>query len=457
MLARLILTLLALTATAAAQPATVATVADFEGALPDALVVERAHASPDPQAAVGNGSLRLAPTEAGKTSAIWLPVDGIDPAKVGGIAVHLRAKAAEAPVRIRLLARDARHRRIYQRQVKLENTDRWQAFELPLAQFRWAAILAGWQDTREIGLVVETKVDSVGIDEIRLLPAAAEKPVDQLRRLAFEGRDSRSAEADGVLVATDATKQIAEADLQRTLGHARRARALIHRTFGDAVRPVGPPSQPAVLIFADRPAMAGFWQRMGTQWLVDIEPPTAGGYTVQDIATSNWDAKVGPDRPVYLHEAVHALLAHDVRLFTHHEKHWWVHEAVANYVQLCVYPRSLDGNTLGNGFRDGVADDGFFQPLAKLLVRRGGDQNYAQLATVFAFLAEKHPDWLPVIGKTLAEDGTTADALKQCGSSFDQLQAEWLAWGRVRYEKPRDDHFVTPKEWQSESTTDGHR
>jgi hypothetical protein len=299
-----------------------------------------------------------------------------------------------------------------------------------------------------VGLVVESQIERLGVDDIRLTTADAVKPADRLRKLAFEARDARSAEADGVLVSTDATDGFAEADLLRTLGHMRRARAMIGRLFGDAVRPMGPPNIPALLIFKDPAAAKAFWQRMGEQWSVDIVPSTSGGYTVQDIATSTYDPAKGPDRPVYLHEAVHAVLSHDVRLFTNNERHWWLHEACANYVQLSVYPKSLPPDVLATQFQKGVADNGLFIPLSRLLAKRGTERNYVQLAVLMAYLVDKHPDWLPKIARTLSADGTIADALQACGTTFDDLETAWLQWGRERFIAPREDHVDLPVEWR---------
>jgi hypothetical protein len=337
------------------------TLADFE-TLPEGLQSTNATAAIVEDAAVGKGALRIAPADVKKMSSVWVPVAGVDPAKVGGITVQLRSTGPQSPVRVRLVARDSKQRRLFQRAIKIDKNAAWQAYQYPFTQWRWAVTVGQWADVREIGVVVETDAEAVFVDDLRFI-APAPAGADWVRQVAFEGRDSRSVEADGILIATDATDDLTEAHLQKTLGHVRKARTLLRRIAGDATRPIDTNTPPSLLIFRDREGMAAFWQRLGVVWLVDIEPPTSGGYTVQDVATSTFDAKVGTDRPVYLHEAVHAMIGHDLRLVTNRAEHWPLHEALANYVQLCVYPESLDPNTFAVQFKKGVTDKGFFQPL----------------------------------------------------------------------------------------------
>lgn len=439
---RLLLTcLLLFSSTAGAQ-----TLADFE-TLPEALQFTNATVAVTGDAAAGRGALRITPDDPKRMSSVWLPVNGIDPAKAGGMSLHLRAAGPQSPIRVRLVARDAQQRRLFQRAIRIDKNDAWQAFEYPFTHWRWARFIGCWADVREIGLVIETDAESVCIDDLRFTdPAPA--GADWVRRIAFEGRDSRSVEADGLLIATDAVDDLTAADLARTLAHVQKARALLRRIARDAARPIDTATPASLLIFSDADAMAAFWQSLGGVWLVEIEPPSAAGYTVQDLATSTFDAKVGPDRPVYLHEAVHALIGHDLRLVTNQDTHWPLHEAMANYVQLCVYPESLDPGTFAAHFKRGVVENGYFQPLKNVLTRRGTGRNYAQLASIAAYLVEQQPDLLPLLIKTVADGGTVEDALKQHNSDFDKLQADWLTWGRERFKQPRADHFPTPPEWK---------
>ena len=236
------------------------------------------------------------------------------------------------------------------------------------------------------------------------------------------------------------------------LGNMRKTRALIRRLFGDAVKPVDTPMPAALLVFKDAPGYAGFWQMMGTQWGARIVPPQSGGYTVQDIATSSYDPKLGNDRPVWLHESVHAVAGRDLRLMPGSVEHSWLQEGLANYVQLCVYPASLDNGAYPRLFAAGVQDrpQALFRPLRQVLTERVTTQQYAQLASLIAFMIEAHPDWLPPLANAIATGEPVEKALKdRCKTDFEAMETEWLDWGRKRFVQPREDgHFTRPVEWE---------
>lgn len=431
-------------------------VADFEAGMPAGVVVEHGKGVIDGEARVGKGALKAEFDGAivdGRRPRVVIEAPGVEAAEVRGLGMWMKARTDGEPnVGLRVVAIDGAGRRLYQRRVRIRSGEAWERVELPLVEWRWGNVVGAWGEVRKLAIEVETSVLSVGFDDIAWIDGAdAKAGRDWLVKLAFAGRDARMVEADGLLIATDAVEEIGEADLRRMLGNARKVRAMVKRLFGDAVRPIDHPTPAAFLIFRDAEEGGEFWKRVGKSWMAEIRVSVAGGFTVQDIATSSWDARQGADRPVYLHETVHAVLGRDVRLVIGNERHWWLHEGMANYVQLCVYPQALRAEVYPSAFaRYAAGQQGLFVPVKELLSKRGTARNYAQLASVAAFLVEKRPGWLPVIARTLAEGGTAQEGLKRCGSSLEGLEKEWMEWGRVRFRVKRGveaGHFEKPAEW----------
>jgi hypothetical protein len=89
-----------------------------------------------------------------------------------------------------------------------------------------------------------------------------------------------------------------------------------------------------------------------------------------------------------------------------------------------------------------------------LLVGRVSTRNYLQLATLVAFLVDEHVDWLDKIALGLADGHELSEILDDIGTSFQELQAEWLAWGK-RVFAPQSEppagpgtHFPVPPHWK---------
>jgi len=396
---------------------------------------------------------RISPLKAGGSGTLVFVLPGdVDPSKFTGVAASIRAAAvddaanAARVARVRLVGLDQNNRIVLQRSLDLEPAAPENEVSLPWTKWRWGEpTFGGPSEVRKIGLRVEAVApdQEVELDDLRFTePAEGKDPPaagkQWLRRLAFEGRDVRMAEADGLLVATDATEGLTDADLLKILGRMRQARALVRRVFGDAVRPIDGAYPPALLIFREDEDHVGFFRRLGEEWNVGIAPPTNDGVTVHDIATGTFDPKQGANRPSYAHEAVHAVIGRDVRVAVGRNDTSWLHEGFASYVQLCVHPTSITRNPFPAEFARPIAADGstFFKPLSQLLPSRVSTRNYAQLASVVAFLVEEKPQWLPVIARELAAGHDAEKALAACGSSVAELEKAWLAWGRVKFPRP---------------------
>jgi len=281
-------------------------------------------------------------------------------------------------------------------------------------------------------------VSRVDLDDVRLEGRAdVEADAAWLLDLAFgAGQPRRHVGADGLMVATEAVDAFADEDLKRLLDDMKRTRAFLRRAFGDAVRPTDDIPRPAcLLIFNDADRRAAFLARLGDAWGATIRTSTSQGFTVQDIATATYDRARGLRRPVYLHESVHAVVARELRLLTGNPSHSPVQEGIANYVQLCVHPESIDRGAFARAFAQPIdpSGDGFFIPLEKLFATRATTKQYAQLASVIGYLVEKDQPLLRDLCKGLADGATAAEVLARRGPTWAELQEKWLTWGRERY------------------------
>jgi len=456
----------------ATQPATRPTViADFDGSVPEGMTALGATAEMvlDPNlSAGGTGCLRLTlnPKSRGKAF-LRLPLpQGVDPARHSALSAQVRVTDTLGSADLRWYALNADRKRLFQRRFVARESSRWKELHWPLAQWRWADEAVGdWSEVRWLVLVVESRAKEVWLDQVRMTPgdrgdASASPDEGWLMGLAFGHQEAASASADGVRVVTDAADKLSQADLKQLAERIRRVRAWIDRLMGDATRPVGKGSPLTFLILKDQLGYIRFFRRLGEAWDEEVSLPDAGGYTIQDVAASTYSAEYGIRRPVYLHEAVHAILARDVRLVTGEVRSSWFHEAMANYVQFCAYPNSIDRKAYVGNFAVPVDARGgsFFKPFKTLLSVEVRPENYAQLASVAAYLVAEHPDWLGKIARALADGADAEKALKDCGAGVEEFQKAWLDWGARTFsaqtKAPEDGSiFPVPKGLDIEPST----
>lgn len=330
----------------------------------------------------------------------------------GQRALRFRVRASR-PVVLRWTALDDGGRALFQRRVDFGGGAVWTEIEEPLALWRWGDGVAGdWARVRRFSVSADGEFE---IDGVRLIAGEHEAWV---RDVAFDG--GRFVEAGGLTIGTDAE----DLDLDRLAARLRPIDAWLSRVFE------APPRPAMLLVFRDREAYVEFFKRLGAAWRVSIAPPSAGGYTVQNIAASFFDPNQGADRPVFLHEAVHAAVAARLGLVCGADGHDPWQEALANYVQLAVHPDSLERGAYRTLF------SGDLVPLAGLFAGRATTAQYARLASVVGFLAEEDPARLRA--------AVTAE-----GVDLEALERDWWAWGcRVFVDEGRaDPHFARPAEW----------
>ncbi|MEA2708961.1 MAG: hypothetical protein QOF78_1562, partial [Phycisphaerales bacterium] len=370
---------------------------DFERDTPPAAIHSanlKAIESSDGGAAEGKSYLQLTPskTEANVAQLRLVLPAGTNPAGREHFSAAARAPLATEKIELRWYALDAKNRPLFQRRFDLAPGEKWIRLDEPLRTWRWDNRRMGdWDDVASIAVVVATpNVARIDLDDVRFTGQADEKRnADWLLDIAFADRPRKVAHADGLLVATDAVDAFAQADVDWLLANMQHTRAWLRKTFADADRPTDDLHAPAaLLIFNDPAEYPRFYERLGQQWRVEISAPKSQGYTVQDIATSTYDPKLGTRRPVYFHESVHAVAARELRLLSGNSAHAPMQEGIANFLQVSLFPKSLPRAAYVKNFAQPIdaSGDGFFKPLEMLFAKPVTTKEYAQLASVVAFL-----------------------------------------------------------------------
>lgn len=433
-------------------------IADFDKTSPGEIRTYDDVISVEPADGATGRALKVLPGRAaGAKPGLLVRLTGVTLPASGHFRCAIKVSSKKPQVVVRwIVRRDADAAPARQVKMAVSSEDGWKQVDVPIHEWRWGNESVGdLSEGRELVLLADENADELRVDDVRIDPLAAneETPVAWLRRQAFGGdRDARLIERNGLIVATDVPAHaLTQADLDRLVANLVRGRKFVARAFGNAVRPIDDGTPPALLIFRDPAEMAAFWNRIGQQWGATINPPRNDGYTVYDIATSSYDAKAGAERPVYLHEAIHAIVGHDVRLLTG-TRHSWLQEGIANYLQLCVYPQSLKEGALARAFaaKRGEARS-LFQPIDMALGPSNDTRLHAQRATIVGYLIHEKPQWLPVIAKSLAGGASIDDALRRCETTPAALEEDWRKWGRNWFEHrdPADGvHFPLPKEWR---------
>ena len=95
------------------------------------------------------------------------------------------------------------------------------------------------------------------------------------------------------------------------------------------------------------------------------------------------------------------------------------------------------------------AGGGFFKPLEMLFDQPVTTKEYAQLASVIAYLLERDERLLRDLAKGLADGETAAAELQRRGTSWPKLEAAWFAWGQNRFAADKDETaFAPPAEFR---------
>lgn len=383
----------------------------------------------------------------------------------GELSACVRVDNSYGELDMRWLALDGEGKVLRQRRfgVQVRQAEGWTQLCWPLCQWRWGNERVGrWDEVRALVLVVENQRGQICLDGVRIRPGEVGDANylvrfqgRQLAVLAFGASDAnyRLYEEGDVLVGTNAGDVFSSDDLHLLGRQIGQVDAWMGRVFGASYRPVTDAPPAAMLIFRDSADYSAFFRRLGQAWNVNIAPPSSAGYTVQGVSASTYNRRFGIRRPVYIHEAVHSLAARNIRLRPGVRQVSWLQEGLANYIQVGLYPSSLDVRTYVTNFALPIdpRGKGVFVPLHTLFAGPVEASQYAQAASVVAFLLEKHPEWMAPIARDLADGCDSLEAFKRVSVSPADVQKEWLEWGRKAYppddkRMPGDTVFRLPKE-----------
>ena len=304
------------------------------------------------------------------------------------------------------------------------NSTGWQTVELPTRYFRHSgSAYLPWKETRRFAFRFRN-AGRIELDGIELVDAPVDThpstiSLEELSRLAFGSKGKVHRSGSFAILTDEPRLKPAEtfAELNRMLN-------MFLADFPGAKLPAQPIP---LLIFSKESRYRSFWGELAKKFNSQGPVPPSGGYAMLGIAGSFYDPGQGSVRPVYLHEACHALIA---RTFGIASQGGWLQEGLANYYQL----------------RWGKKDTGVFAqnllanrrlvPLGKLLDGSPvGMKNYAQVALFIEWiLATRKERLLPAI-RGLAKQGSSALApLAQVhfGQSLASLEREWISWLKTR-------------------------
>ncbi len=397
------------------------------------------------------GSIELHIVDPSRAAYVILPLpETVSLHRRSKLTAHVRVASAEGPVQMRWFAMDADSGLIFQRRFDLLPGGQAKRMEWPLPLWRWGNDKVGaWSEVRALALRVESNASQIWLDQLVVeADDDADAADEAMVKTAFPDRPVQTVMVDDFLVATDAMDEVPREQMLEIIDHMKRLRSWTRRVFTDA-KPVEDSGPIAMFIFRRMEDYSSFFIQLGRQWNVAVVPPSHTGYTVQDICAA---VREGPMqiRPVYVHEATHAVVARELRLLVGDASHAWLQEGLANYIQLSLFPQSMSRNQYVKLFHEPIGEGTFFRPLGELLGKPVHSGNYAQLASLLAFLAQERPHWLQQIATGLAQKKELKDILHKLGVTMPELQRQWLEWGRREFAVESDEMvrlFPLPQEW----------
>ncbi len=302
----------------------------------------------------------------------------------------------------------------------------WRTVELPTKYFRHSpAAYLRWEETRRFAFRFRNagrlNLDTIELVDASFLTRPGELSLDEIGELAF-GEKAQIHKGKTFAVITDEPSLKPE----ETLAALDQMLAMVLADFPGLK---APKTLSPLLVFSDEAGYRAFWSKLAAKFNSAGPSPKSDGYSMLGIAGSFYDARLGSVRPVYVHEACHALIT---RLFGIASEGDWLHEGLANYYQLRWTKQDLRGiaKTL-------VAQRRLVQLEGLLNGRPIAMENYAQAALfidwIMANITRKER-FLPAI-RYMAKQGSTAfdpAAKVHFGASVQRIATSWFRWIQSR-------------------------
>jgi hypothetical protein len=336
--------------------------------------------------------------------------------------------AAERPAVFEFLFTTKQERAWFWRKVTLVGAG-WQEVSLPLRFFRWSAgTVPRWDEViqygfhlRGAGTIVIDRVEAIegekGGDTAYLSPG-------RLARLAFGEAPVRTLARGQFVILTDA----AHLDLEVVHRALAEMAARVRNDFPHGSSRWGPVP---LLVFAEEADYRSFWPRFAGMMGSRANAPRADGFTSQGIASSSVSRSGRPVRPVFVHEACHALCTQILGLPNRGE---WLQEALATRYQLM-----FSGQSIRQIVQEGIEKRSYRLPLERLVDgSRIPTNRYWQAATFLEWLLDdakrrKKLDEALADMRARASTDLRPLAATRFGMSIEEMESAWLAWSAERY------------------------
>ncbi|GDY08503.1 hypothetical protein LBMAG52_19890 [Planctomycetia bacterium] len=357
----------------------------------------------------------------------WRQVESV------GLWLHRSADEAKEHPTVELVLRlsEEDQKASFWRRIEVSHVG-WQKLVLPLEWFVWSdGRMPRWEKVKFVGVQLRDP-GVVTLDTVWAEPSAQlrdEFPAtESLTKLAFPKNDPsnlRTLETRDVQLVTN----VKSLELERLATHLGLVSQRLHRELPFLSKP----SRGALLfVFQERAEYQRFAPRIARQLNSHLDPPEAGGYTLQGISSSWWDEKQGSLRPVYTHEFVHGYLSRTLPLSTTGD---WVQEGLAAHIQLEFHPQE----NLSQLVREGLKSSS--TPFAELCSGRPiNTSRYWQAATLWRmFLGQpSYQSKLKELLERLAAANSTdlGPHLEPLwGTNFDKLTADWRAFCEQQFRR----------------------
>ncbi len=357
----------------------------------------------------------------------WRQVESI------GLWLHRSAEEAKEHPTVELVLRlsEEDQKASFWRRLEVSHVG-WQKLVLPLEWFVWSdGRMPRWEKVKFVGVQLRDPA-TVTLDTVWTEPSAQPRDeflaTESLTKLAFPKLDSsniRTLETRDVQLVTNAKSL----ELERLATHLGTVAQRLHRELPFLSKP----SRGAVLfVFQERAEYQRFAPRIARQLNSRLDPPEAGGYTLQGISSSWWDEKQGSLRPVYTHEFVHGYLSRTLPLSTTGD---WLQEGLAAHIQLEFHPQE----NLSQLVRDGLKSSS--TPFAELCSGRPiHTSRYWQAATLWRMLINepRYQAKLKDLVERLAAANSTdlGPHLEPLwGTNFDKLTSDWRAFCEMQFRR----------------------
>lgn len=305
----------------------------------------------------------------------------------------------------------------------------WQTLEIDLPFLRYdRGRLPRWNDVRAWGMTfrddAHVRIRSIELwqDDDQPTPALG---VHALRPLFDEPSVVRTFEREGFAVMTDAPELRGEEVLDALV-------AMKHRMAARFDRVPQLDGEVPLLIFATDDGYRRFWKRVAERTGSSVAPlPQDAGYTWLGVATTGYSDEYGAVRPVYVHEASHALVERALGIDAHRS---WLFEGLANIDQLEVSKQEMKSL-----YRKGLTRPGVKMPVFELVSGRPiPTTRYWQATLMMQFLLDD-PKRRRALNEALADMRVEGSAdlrpwlLRHFGEDMPRFSASFWRWAWTTY------------------------